>query len=104
LILSSSDSPKQILARRVSLLQKKDLQKRERERREGARIKSKKNHHPPRQGHEKLNEKEEDENYKRSGRDLLKRKVKMEITFSRGAKSDMWPHSHPHIICICTIL
>jgi hypothetical protein len=42
LILSSSDSPKQILARRVSLLQKKDLQKRERERREGARIKSKK--------------------------------------------------------------
>jgi hypothetical protein len=32
---------------------------------------------------------------------LLKERKK-EITISYSAKSDMWPHPYPHIICICT--
>jgi hypothetical protein len=32
-------------------------------------------------------------------------KERKEITFSyRHAKSDVWPHLNPHIICICTTI
>jgi hypothetical protein len=29
-------------------------------------------------------------------------KQRKDITFSYSAKSDVWPHPYPHIICICT--
>jgi hypothetical protein len=29
-------------------------------------------------------------------------KERKEITISYSAKSDVWPHPYPHIICICT--
>jgi hypothetical protein len=31
-------------------------------------------------------------------------KERKEITFSYRAKSDVWPHLNPHIICICTTI
>jgi hypothetical protein len=30
-------------------------------------------------------------------------KIRKEITLSYSAKSDIWPHSYPRIICICSI-
>jgi hypothetical protein len=44
--------------------------------------------------------KREDEIYKLLGEILSKERK--EITFSNSAKSDVWPHPYPHIICICT--
>jgi hypothetical protein len=41
-----------------------------------------------------------DEIYKLLGEILSKERK--EITFSDSAKSDVWPHPNPHIICICT--
>jgi hypothetical protein len=38
-----------------------------------------------------------------SGQERLhQKKERKEITFSYSAKSDVWPHPYPHIICICT--
>ncbi len=34
---------------------------------------------------------------------FYQKKERKEITFSYSAKSDVWPHPYPHIICICTI-
>jgi hypothetical protein len=48
---------------------------------------------------EKRKEKE-DEIYKLLGEILLKERK--EIIISCSAKSDVWPHPYPHIICICT--
>jgi hypothetical protein len=59
--------------------------------------------HLPRQGHEKTpNKKKEAESSRLMGGTFAK-KVKMEITISYSAKSDMWLHPYPHITCICTI-
>jgi hypothetical protein len=44
--------------------------------------------------------KKEDEIYKLLGEILSKERQKG-ITFSYRIKSDVWPHPHPHIICIC---
>jgi hypothetical protein len=33
---------------------------------------------------------------------FYQKKERKEITFSYSAKSDVWPHSYPHIICMCT--
>jgi hypothetical protein len=33
---------------------------------------------------------------------FYQKKERKEITFSCSAKSDVWPHPYPHIICICT--
>jgi hypothetical protein len=44
-------------------------------------------------------EKKEDEIYKLLGEILLKERKA--ITFSYSAKSDVWPHPYPRIICIC---
>jgi hypothetical protein len=33
---------------------------------------------------------------------FYQKKERKEITFSYNAKSDVWPHPYPHIICICT--
>jgi hypothetical protein len=32
---------------------------------------------------------------------FYQKKERKEITFSYSAKSDVWPHPYPHIICIC---
>jgi hypothetical protein len=48
---------------------------------------------------ERRKEKKEDEIYKPL-REILSKERK-EITFSYSAKSDVWPHPYPHIICIC---
>jgi hypothetical protein len=50
--------------------------------------------------HVSKKKKREDEIYKLLG-DILS-KGRKEITFSYSAKSDVWPHPYPHIICICT--
>jgi hypothetical protein len=44
--------------------------------------------------------KKEDEIYKLLGEILSKERK--DITFSYSAKSDVWHHPYPHIICICT--
>jgi hypothetical protein len=42
-------------------------------------------------------------NLQAAGRDSFKRKKeRKDITISYSAKSDVWPHPYPHIICICT--
>jgi hypothetical protein len=46
-----------------------------------------------------LREKREDEIYKMLGEILSKER---KITIFYSAKSDVWPHPYPHIICICT--
>ncbi len=33
---------------------------------------------------------------------FYQKKERKEITISYSAKSDVWPHPYPHIICICT--
>jgi hypothetical protein len=33
---------------------------------------------------------------------FYRKKERKEITFSYSAKSDVWHHPYPHIICICT--
>jgi hypothetical protein len=33
---------------------------------------------------------------------FCQKKERKEITFFYSAKSDVWPHPYPHIICICT--
>jgi hypothetical protein len=33
---------------------------------------------------------------------FYQKKERKEITFSYSTKSNVWPHSYPHIICICT--
>jgi hypothetical protein len=33
---------------------------------------------------------------------FYQKKERKEITISYSAKSDVWPHQYPHIICICT--
>jgi hypothetical protein len=33
---------------------------------------------------------------------LYQKKERKEITISYSAKSDVWPHRYPQIICICT--
>jgi hypothetical protein len=33
---------------------------------------------------------------------LYQKKERKEITIFYSAKSDVWPHPYPHIICICT--
>jgi hypothetical protein len=78
----------------ISLQQKKDRRKREREE----------------QGWKKgetsveklhvLRKKREDEIYKLLGEIISKERK--EITISYSAKSNVWPHPYPHIICICT--
>jgi hypothetical protein len=45
--------------------------------------------------------KKEDKIYKLLG-EILSKKERKEITISYSAKSDVWPHPYPHIICICT--
>jgi hypothetical protein len=45
-------------------------------------------------------EEKQDEIYKLLGEILSKERK--EITISYSAKSDVWPHPYPHIICICT--
>jgi hypothetical protein len=49
---------------------------------------------------QKEKRKKEDEIYKLLGEILSKERK--EITFFYSAKSDVWPHPYPHIICICT--
>jgi hypothetical protein len=44
--------------------------------------------------------KKEDEIYKLLGE--IPSKERKEITIFYSAKSDVWPHLYPHIICICT--
>jgi hypothetical protein len=48
-----------------------------------------------------ISKKREDEIYKLLER-FYQKKERREITFSYSAKSDVWPHPYPHIICICT--
>jgi hypothetical protein len=33
---------------------------------------------------------------------FYRKKERKEIIFSYSAKFDVWPHSYPHIVCICT--
>jgi hypothetical protein len=49
----------------------------------------------------RIEKKRKDEIYKLLG-EILSTKERKEITFSYSAKSDVWPHPYPHIICICT--
>jgi hypothetical protein len=35
---------------------------------------------------------------------FYQKKERKEITFSYSAKSNVWPHPYPHIICICTTI
>jgi hypothetical protein len=51
-----------------------------------------------------LYKKREDEIYMLLEEILSKerKKERKEITYSYSAKSDVWPHPYPHIICICT--
>jgi hypothetical protein len=49
----------------------------------------------------KRREEKEDEICKLLGEILLKERK--DTTLSYSAKSNMWPHPYPHIICICTI-
>jgi hypothetical protein len=65
---------RKILPRRASLQQKKDPQKWKRKKKEKEQKGREVKPHLPIQGHEKLHERSEDENIKKSGRDLLKRK------------------------------
>jgi hypothetical protein len=54
---------------------------------------------------EKINvlrkEKEERMKFTSCWERLYQKKEKKEITISYSAKSDVWPHPYPHIICIC---
>jgi hypothetical protein len=50
--------------------------------------------------HVSKREEKENEIYRMLGEILLKERK--ETTFSYSAKSDVWPHPYPHIICTCT--
>ncbi len=68
--------------------------------REKHRLKSKRGETSFEKLHVSKKEKKKDEIYKPLGEILSKERK--EITFSYSAKSDVWPHPYPHIICICT--
>jgi hypothetical protein len=83
----------------VSLPNKKGPRKKKKK---GGRIKEQKRKNLICQDKGMKSSKKEDESSRLVGETLAK-KVKMEITISYSAKSDMWLYLYPHITCICTI-
>jgi hypothetical protein len=81
----------------ILLENSKDPQKRERG---GARIKKKRRWNLSWKA--PCFEKKENEIYKLLGEILSKKKERKEITISYNAKSNVWTHLYPHIICIYT--
>jgi hypothetical protein len=82
----------------ISPQQKKDPKKRERE--QGLK---RKRGEPSYEEAPCFKQKKERMKLQAAGRDSIQRKKERKtITFSYSAKSDVWHHLYPHIICICT--
>jgi hypothetical protein len=84
------------------ILKKKKKRKREKEKREqGLKSKRGETSYEEAPYFKGGKEKKEDEIYKLL-EEILSKKERKEITFSCSAKSDVWPHPYPHIICNST--
>jgi hypothetical protein len=82
-----------------SLPSKRRILKKKREKEQG--LKSKRGKTPFEKHHVSKKKKREDVIHKLLGEILLKKKERRSH-FSYSAKSDVWPHPYPHIICIWT--
>jgi hypothetical protein len=88
--------------RRILEKRKKKERKRKRKRKKEQELKRKRGETSYEEApcFKKRKEKKEDEIYKLLGEILSKERK--DITFFYSAKSIVWPHQYPQIICICT--
>jgi hypothetical protein len=101
-----SDSPRKIqwvesLPSKRRILKKKREKKKERKKEQGLKSKRGETSYEEAPCFKRRKEKKRMK-FTRYWERFYQNKERREITFFYSAKSDVWPHPYPHIICICT--